>query len=452
MRAVSEMACAIARHREARAVDHHEGAFRFRRIVEIAERHEAALRPPAHSVVAGFQHPRQRLVDNDVVGTRHEFAGARAGHLVADLRALPACFRRAESVDDHDVRQQVENLRLDRRVQRRAARENDAEARQVVFAVPDRVDDRPRECIADDLQEVDLLAFDQRQDVRRVEPFDVALDEHGVALVQGGQRNPVTGAVHIRRGREHLHADRLRALDVLVERFQDLSVCRAAAQCRYEYVGLPPENALRHTGGATGIEDVEIVRRRLALRLFVGALRQHGLIVDGAGQQRVAGVVGHLNEHFQRRHLGANRGHARRKVRVIDDRASPRVVQQINEFLFDVPVVDVERRHSRLVTAEHAFEVFVAVEQIQRELVLSRLPALERGAWRSHAEPARHQVVGEPPRAIVELAERDASIAKHDRFLIRKRGRNGFADCPQVEHDPCRDRSDRPCCPAASRM
>ncbi len=239
---------------------------------------------------------------------------------------------------------------------------------------------------------------------------------------------------------------------IFVERLENLSVGRATAERRDQNVGLTPQHAFRHSGSAAGVEDVEIVGRRLRLRKVRRALRERGFIVDRARQQRIAGFVGHLDEHFQRRNFGANSGHARRKVRVIDDCACARVVQQIDQFLFDVAVVDVERRHSRLVPAEHAFEVFVAVEEIQRELILPRFPSLQLCARRSHAETARQQIVGEPSRALVQLAERDATIAKHDCFLIGKCRRNGFADCAQIEHDPCRDRSEGPCCPALPRM
>ena len=62
-------------------------------------------------------------------------------------------------------------------------------------------------------------------------------------------------------------------------------------------VGLAPQHALGHAGGAAGVEDVEVV----GAALDVGALGARGgqrvLVPLRAGQQVGAGAVVHLEEH-----------------------------------------------------------------------------------------------------------------------------------------------------------
>jgi hypothetical protein len=100
----------------------------------------------------------------------------------------------------------------------------------------------------------------------------------------------------------------------------------------------------------------------------------------------------------------------------------------------DVAVIHVERRHARLVPADHPFEIFVAVEQIERQLILPRLPAIQLRARLFYTQTKRDQIVRKAPRPFVQLAERDSSIAKHDRFFVRKSRRDGFVDCAEIEH------------------
>jgi hypothetical protein len=95
-----------------------------------------------------------------------------------------------------------EEALLQRRVQRRAAGDDDEQRRQVVACPsPSRAGRRAAaEGVADDQQDVDLLALDGAPDVvgssRRCRP-----GSRRVAAVHRVERDPVAGAVHERRRR-----------------------------------------------------------------------------------------------------------------------------------------------------------------------------------------------------------------------------------------------------------
>jgi hypothetical protein len=56
---------------------------------------------------------------------------------------------------------------------------------------------------------------------------------------------------------------------------------------------------------------------------------------------------------------------------VVDHRARARVLEQVDELLVDVAVVHVHGHAARLERAEHAFEIFVAVVEIERDVILA---------------------------------------------------------------------------------
>jgi hypothetical protein len=65
-----------------------------------------------------------------------------------------------------------------------------------------------------------------------------------------------------------------------------------------ENVSLAPKGALGHTGGAAGVEDVEIIVRRLGVERVGRGYGQGRLIVECPGEQRVPGTVIHLEEQW----------------------------------------------------------------------------------------------------------------------------------------------------------
>ena len=96
------------------------------------------------------------------------------------------------------------------------------------------------------------------------------------------------GSVHERRGRERSQARAPGSFDELRGGLTD-------AEARGEEVGLAPEHALGHAGGAPGVEDVEVVGAQTLGRSGIGA-RQRGLVVDRPGKEGSGGVVADLQE------------------------------------------------------------------------------------------------------------------------------------------------------------
>jgi hypothetical protein len=96
----------------------------------------------------------------------------------------------------------VEQLGLHRRGQDGTAGDEVAERRQVPGTGPQLVGQRPGEGVADDEQRRGLVALAGVEQVDRVEPAGVLLEDDGAAGQPGAEGVPVGGAVHERRGRQ----------------------------------------------------------------------------------------------------------------------------------------------------------------------------------------------------------------------------------------------------------
>ena len=224
---------------------------------------------------------------------------------------------------------------------------------------------------------------------------------------------------------------RLRPRDVLVDGLQHLAVGAPRAEGRDQYVALPPQHALRHARGSPGIEDVEIVRRPLAARLFLAGCGQGGFVLHGSLEQG-RGLVVHLDQEFQRRHLLAHMIHMFGQGTVVQEGPRLRIVQEVDEFLVDVAVVDVERRHPRFVRAEHSLRKLVAVVEVDPQVVLTAAPVVESLALGVAAETAFDEQVRETPGAAGEVRVAEPPVAEHDGLPFRDRVRDGFVDGGQV--------------------
>ena len=109
----------------------------------------------------------------------------------------------------------------------------------------ERVEQRPRERVADDHDEVRLLAFDELPQRERVEVV-LGRDDDRAAREQRAERHPVRGAVH-ERARGHAARARLAAPlgDLLGRRDRRAAAARAAHRAE-EHVFVAPHHALRH--------------------------------------------------------------------------------------------------------------------------------------------------------------------------------------------------------------
>ncbi len=224
------------------------------------------------------------------------------------------------------------------------------------------------------------------------------------------------GAVHERWGEQRLEAG-VGFGDEVVDRGGGLRSTEALDH----RVTVSPHHALGHAGGATGVEHVQVVRAPLDVRAIGRGCSEGVFVPDSAGQQRVPGLVGHLQDHAELRQLVEHLGERRRERRVDDDSAGLRVVEQVQQFFGDVAVVDVERCHPGLQRTEHRLEVFVAVVEVDREVILPALVSVEIGALGGDAEAFADQVVGESPSPLGDVRPREALISEDQAVVVRAR-------------------------------
>ena len=117
-------------------------------------------------------------------------------------------------------------------------------------------------------------------------------------------------------------------------------------------------------------------------------------------------MVGDLNEKFKVGELVADRRDPWRELSAVDQRASLRVVQQIDEFGFDVAVVDVEGSDPGPIGPDHRFQVFVAVAQVQSDVILTRFVALQAITFGVTSQARRREVMCDAVDAGVQLCVR----------------------------------------------
>ena len=249
---VDAQAGPVAGHGVAHTVHHRVGACRFCRIAEVAERQAAALGQPTQLRVAGWELAGEIVAEHVVARTDGERAcgGTGAGRHV---RQLATCLGGAESVDDHQRRQVVQELFLQSGAQRCSAGEQDGERRQVVRAVLQLVQQGASEGVADDEQEVELLAIDHAPDVVGVEPVGLVLDVHRATRVPRAKAHPVAGAVHEWWRQQRLQPTR---------RFGDDGIHRlgfAGAEALDVGICVAPQHPFGHARGTPRVEDVEVV-------------------------------------------------------------------------------------------------------------------------------------------------------------------------------------------------
>ena len=407
-RAVRGKSGAVAGHGVAFAVDDREGSRGLVGIAEVAERHPAGLGQPPDLAGTRFERSAQVLAHHpgrrgsDEPGCRI-LGRPRRGH------ALAPALRRTQHVDDRQPGDRVEELRLHVGAEYGAAGEEVSHRRDVVRCpgvgtASQLVEQGAGEGVTDDQEAGGPVALDGRPDVGGVEVFGVVLDDDRATGDPAADRVPMRCAVHERRGRERSQRRSFGGRHDLVDRLVVGSVGPTNAQGRHHEVGLAPQHPLGHAGRAAGVAEVEIVAGALAERASLGGRRGERLLVPpGAaavdvGQQRVARRVRNLQEERERRKVGEHFGQQGSEGRVEDDRLRPAVAQHVGELGCPVAVVDVHRRAHGLVRAEHAFEVLVAVVEVERDVVLGRLPAVRPGERAGAAEPRgsedRSEVVG----------------------------------------------------------
>ena len=196
---------------------------------------------------------------------------------------------------------------------------------------------------------------------------------------------------------------------------------------------LTPQHALGHPGRPAGVENVEVVSARG--RHPAGGWRcgSDGFVVHRAGNQCIAGVVGNLDENVEVGQAVTYGEYVGGELGRVDQRAGAGVVEKVEQLLFDVAVVDVERRDPGAVAGHHGFEVLVAVAQIQPDVVLPGLVALQLIAFDVTTESLLSQVVGDAVDAGVQLRVAQPAVPPDQHSLFRDGRRDGAEHGGQIE-------------------
>jgi hypothetical protein len=187
-----------------------------------------------------------------------------------------------------------------------------------------------------------------------------------------------------------------------------------------------PHHALRHPGGASGVDDEKVVGgTRLEVARVAGA--GEGLLVLDhfrVVRQVVRGGVADRNQRSKLRNLACDALDHRRELALREDRGQVRVVADVAELGLDVPIVDVDRNRANLERRQHRFDVLDTVEQMQADVA-------------APAHSARLQEIREPVRARVELGVRQAPRAADQGGLVSRDVDHGLEKIGDVElHAP----------------
>ena len=142
----------------------------------------------------------------------------------------------------------------------------------------------------------------------------------------------------------------------------------------------------------------------------------------------MTGTVGDLQKDVELGQLITNLGQRRSEGFVVDEHAAAAVLQQVKQFLGDVAVVHVERRDAGLVCAEHAFEILVAVVEIDAEVVLTGLVIVEKLPADRVRHTAADQIIGQATGTVCHLTPRPGPVPPDNARAVRNRSGKGFMD------------------------
>ena len=228
---------------------------------------------------------------------------------------------------------------------------------------------------------------------------------------QGRQRAPLSAAVDQRRGGEPDHPGRpgRAAPDLLPLLGQPLAGVEVdpAAQHAPEVL-VPPHHALGVSGGAAGVEHVDVVGAALA-EVTVGAqARDHGVEVGRARRQRqFAAVVDHQHD-AQVRVVRQHRGDLVGVLPVVHQALELGLVEQVTEFGLDVAVIDVHRNGPQFVAGQEAGDQFDRVPAVHADVVTG-------------PDAAGREAVRGPVAHLFELGVADGFVAAGNREAFRHR-------------------------------
>src|SRR5258705_12867468 len=86
----------------------------------------------------------------------------------------------------------------------------------------------------------------------------------------------------------------------------------------------------------------------------------------------------------------------------------------MQELLFDIAKIDIDRHRARLRYAEFALEIFDAIVQIKADVVLTGLPRMQLGPRPVTAKSCSAQELCQPAGVLIELVIAPALTRRHD--------------------------------------
>ena len=221
--------------------------------------------------------------------------------------AVVARLRRADGVDDDEVREVLEELVLDRCREERGRRRHRQQRRQVVVRarLVERLDQRLAHGVAGDHHRVGLLRLDQAPHVVGVE---LRHQHRPVAHEALAHDAPLRGPVHQGGDGEEGQLAAPSLLDHLLGLLHPGVGGRVdAATEGVEDVLVAPHHALGHPGGPAGVEDVVVVARPGGEVALGGALGHGVLVADGALAEGHARVVVDADDQLEVGEVGEQR-------------------------------------------------------------------------------------------------------------------------------------------------
>ena len=382
----------------------HEGLGRLLLVLVVAEGDVAAAGQLADLARPGL-HDVEVLVEHDGVSARRDPGAAL--HLRVVLRhhqhPVVAALRRPDRVGQHEVGEAGEPAVLDRRGEHRGAgRERHQRAGVVVVGVGlELFDEGPSHRIAGHHQRVDPLGVHQPPGLGGVEPGR----QHDRVPREGlAHQSPLAGPVH-ERGDEvedqrvgvGLGDHVLGTPDALLGHGVD-----ATAE-GHEHLLVLPHHALGHAGGATGVQDVEVVagaRTEVAL----GALGGEGVLV-GDRIEAVEVLARVVLDHDRVLELGQGIEavpDARGPRPLVDERLEIGVVEDVAQLVLDVAVVDVDPHRPDLEDGPHRLDPLDPVVGVDADVV-TRPDTVGRQVVGQLVGPGLHLGVG-PALAVGDQA------------------------------------------------
>ena len=369
----------VAGERPSPALGLDERPRRLLGVVVVADRDAPGLGQAPDLARSGL-HPLERIVEHGVGLVDGEAPALRGPALVAGLRG-------AEAVEDHHVGQQLPELLLDGRRERRPAGA-DTEERRCVPAPGvggEGVGERTGHGVADDRHAVDLLALDQVPRVLGVHPR--AVEQHRpLGLEQCAPGDPLAGAVHERwDDQEGPLGGRTGILGKLIGRLHRIERVPAAAEHGEEGVVVAPHHALGHPRGAARVDDVAIV---------VGPGPEVAL--GGRGGQSRLVLVADLE-----------RGTVERRVELgaVHEGDQVGVLEEVAELVFDVAEVHVHGRRPQLHGGDVRLHPLGAVVGVDADVA-------------ARADALLGQVVGQAVGPLLELSVGQPPLAGHQALAV----------------------------------